>query len=199
MKKFIVALMVLSSLVSCGKSNTVASSAATNAYGSNAITSTAQGAAQLGSLIDNYTADFGTQQLYYYGNVQTYGTLANTGLNIVYRYTKSASTSNGSNCEKKWGIFWICSYSTSSSSTSANESRNVANNTVDVLTKINQLKAIINSSNPLIPIVANGTSYMIVSTDGKKYVIDTRYPLQANPIGIMDSTGTEFLYNITEN
>ncbi len=198
MKKLILSFMVLASLVSCGKNNSVGSN--TNAYGSNAITTNVQGASQLGSLIDNYRTSFGTGQVYYYNNYQTYGTLANTGLNLGYHYTKSAPTSSGSNCERKWGIFWICSYSSSSSSLStANDSRKVSNNSVDILTKMNELKAIINSANPLIPIVASGASFRIVTTDGKQYVIDTRYPLQANPIGIMNSAGTEYLYSITEN
>jgi hypothetical protein len=204
MKKLLLSLMVLASLASCGKNNSVGG-AATGAYGSNAITSTVQGASQLGSLIDTYPTSFGTQQIMYYGNYQTYGTLANTGLNIGYRYTKSTTTSAGSNCEKKWGIFWVCSYSSTSSTSGVIESRKVSNNSVDVLTKMNELKDIINRANPLIPIVANYTSYKIVTTDGMQYVIDTRYPLQANPIGIQTPASgtvaatTEYLYNITEN
>ena len=193
MKKFLLSLMVLASLVSCGKDNKV-SSAATSAF--SPITTSVQGASELGSKIDNYSTQFGLGQVYYYGTTQTWGALANNNLPIVYRYTKSA-TANNSNCEKKWGIFWVCS--TSSSSGSATESRSVVNSSVNVTEKANQLKAIINSQNVLIPIVPQGTSYRIQSTDGKQYIIDTRYPIQANPIGISDSTGTEYMFNITEN
>lgn len=187
-------------LASCGKDNKVGG---TGTHFS-PITTNVQGAADLGQKIETYGTSFGTGQLYYYGTTQTWANLANTGLNLGYRYTKSSGsvTSPGSSCDKKWGIFYVCSYSSSSTSsnyTSAAESRKVNNNTVDITTKANELKAIINRANPLIPIQSSGYSYLIQTTDGFQYVIDTRYPLQANPIGIRTSTYTEYLYNITEN
>jgi hypothetical protein len=200
MKTLLLSLLVVSTLVACGKKNEVSSNA--NASASNPITVSVQYATDIGSKIDNYTTQFGVGQLYYYGYPQTYQALVNSGLDLKYRYTKSATTStgSGSNCELKWSIFYVCSYSNSSSSSTsaAAESRRVANNSVDVLSKQNELKAIINNVNPLIPIQTSGSMYMITTRDSKKYIIDTRYPLQSNPIGISDSSGTEYLYNITE-
>ena len=191
--------MVLAVLASCGKDNKVGG--VTSQF--SPITTNVQGAADLGQKIETYGTSFGTGQVYYYGQTQTWANLANTGLNLGYRYTKSTGNvaSTGSNCDKKWGIFYVCSYSsnTSPTYTSSAESRKVNNNTVDITAKANELKGIINRSNPLIGIQSSGYSYLIQTTDGTQYVIDTRYPLQANPIGIRTSTYTEYLYNITEN
>lgn len=200
MKRLLMPLMVLSMLISCGKDNKVSSAApSTSVY--NPITTTVQGASDLGAKIDNYSTQFGLQQVPYgyYGQYQTYGTIANSGINLVYRYTKSTSSASGSNCTIKWSIFYVCSTSSSFTGTSVAESRQVFNNSVDITAKANELKAIINRANPLIPIMALGTSYRVQTLDGFQYVIDTRYPLQANPIGISSSAGTEYLYNITGN
>lgn len=195
MKNFIVALMVLTSMVSCGKKNAVGS----NGFLSNPITVSTQGAAALGSQIDNYSSQFGTMPVLYYGNQQTLGTLVNTGINIYFKYTKSTSSGSGTSCSTKWGIFYVCTYTSTSSPSSFINSRDpVASNSVNVTEKMNQLKAIINSSNPLIAITGYGTAHMITTMDGKKYIIDTAYPIQANPIAIMDSTGTEYLYTYTD-
>ena len=201
MKTLLLSLLVVASLVSCGKDNKVASSAAATSATS-PITVTVAGASELGSKIDNYTTQFGTGSITYYGYPQTYGALVNQAMNLVYRYTKatSAASASGSNCQLKWSIFYVCSYSnTTTNFSSVVESRKVFNNSVDVLSKQNELKAIINSVNPLIPIQNNGYSYNITTREGKQFVIDTRYPIQANPIGIKDSAGTEYLFNITEN
>ncbi len=195
MKKLLLSFMVLAVLGSCGKKNEVS----TNGYGFSPITTSVQGAADLGSKIDNYPTQFGTGQLYYYGVTQTWGTLANTGLNLAYRYTKSTSSASGSNCTLKWGIIYVCSSSSTTTTSNVAESRKVYNNTVDITAKGNELKAIINNANPLIPIQAQGTSYRVQTRDGKQYIIDTRYPIQSQPIGVMDTSGTEYLYNITEN
>jgi len=192
----------------CGKDNTLSGGSGGGVggpIGSSPITSGVPGAADLGTKIDNYSTQFGTGMVSYYGYPYTYQQLVNSGLNLAYRYTKSSTTGSGSNCEKKWGIFYVCSYSSTSSSVSVTESRKVFNNDIDVTSKMNELKAIINDANPLLPIYTNNpnnpnnSSYMITTRSGKQYVIDTRYPLQANPIGIKDSSSTEYLYNITEN
>ncbi len=200
MKTLLLSLLVVSTLVACGKKNEVSSTANTSA--SNPITVSVQYASDIGSKIDNYSTQFGIGQVYYYGYPQTYQALVNSGLDLKYRYTKSTmtSTGGGTNCERKWSIFYVCSYSSTSSSSgyAIQESRKVANNSVDVLTKQNELKAIVNNVNPLIPIQTSGSMYMITTRDSKQYIIDTRYPLQSNPIGISDTSGTEYLYNITE-
>ena len=199
MKTLLLSLLIISTLVACGKKNEVSSTG--NASASNPITVSVQYASDIGSKIDNYTTQFGVGQVMYYGYPQTYQALVNTGLDLKYRYTKSTTTASGAgaNCERKWSIFYVCSYSnTSTSGYGAQESRKVANNSVDILSKQNELKAIVNNVNPLIPIQTSGSMYMITTRDSKQYIIDTRYPLQSNPIGVSDTSGTEYLYNITE-
>jgi hypothetical protein len=191
MKNLVVVLMVLSTFASCGKNN----SANSGISGvSNPITTAVQGASSIGSMIDNYTTQFGLNQssINYY---ITWGALANQSVNIGYHYTKD-TTSASNNCTLKWGIINVCS-STSVPTSSVVESRKVNNNDIVILTKQNELKGYINNS---YMITQNGsTSFLIYLKDGRKVVIDARYPLQAQPTGIMDSTGTEYLYNITEN
>lgn len=198
MKNFLVGLLVLTALVSCGKKNEVSSSA--TAIGSNPIIIADASGVQLGSMVDNYPTQFGTAQTYYYGNVETYARLISVGAVLNFKYTKAASTSStgSNNCEMKW-IFYVCSYGSVSggSTSSTTVSRTVQSNTVDVNSKMAEIKAIINSAKPLVPIRVSGSSYYIISNDGKEYIIDTRYPLQANPIGIKDATSTEYLFNIT--
>ncbi len=207
MKKLIVALMVLSTLASCGKDNKVKSPAApavvTNP--STTVSTTDANGVALADKITNYTTQFGVGQIIYYGNYATWGQLVNNALPLNFKYTESTSTTtaNGQNCETKWSIFTVCSYSSSTSSTSSLPvSRTVQSNNVNVASKQDELRAIINSRNPLIPIQISGTSYRIQATDGKQYVIDTRFPLQANPIGIRKTVDgqlkTEYLFNIVE-
>src|SRR4051812_19046478 len=113
MKKLVVALMLLSlSVVSCGKNNSTNSG---TAGVSNPITTSIQGASQIGAMIDNYGQYFGSAQASYY---MTYLQMVNQGANLKYHYTKTASASSNSNCSLKWGIFYVCSSSSTSSSTS---------------------------------------------------------------------------------
>lgn len=200
MKKLLLPFMVLAVvLASCGKDNKVGGTGTQFSP----ITTNVQGASQLGQLIDNYTNTFGLGSTLYSGYPYTYKQIIDSGANIVYRYTKSTSTysSSSPNCDKKWGIFYVCSYSnTTTPMPNVTESRpGVPNLSVDVHSKANELKSIINRANPLIPIQSSGYSYLITTNDGVQYIIDTRYPLQANPIGIRTSTYTEYLYNITAN
>lgn len=193
MKKLIVALMVLSTLASCGKDNKVASPATTAATSpaTTTVTTTDQVGVALAQKIDNYTTQFGLAQVNYY---TTIGQLANQGVAITYKYTKS--TASSAECEKKW-IFTVCS---SSSSTSFNPevSRTVANSGVNVTTKINELKALINAKHPAYPIQVSGYVFYIVTTDNKQYAIDVRMPIQANPIGIRNADGTqEYMFTYT--
>lgn len=194
MKKLVVALMLVSmSLVSCGKNNATNSGATSSTV--NPITNTAvAGAAQLGSIIDNYTNYFGSTQANYY---MTYGQLAAQGVNLKYRYTKSTA-SNTNNCSLKWGIFYVCSYATStSSSTNLTESRSVFNNEVNIVNKQNELKGYINNAYMITQ--SSSTAYLIYLKDGRKVIIDTAIPLQGQPSAIQESNGTsEYLFQITQ-
>lgn len=186
------------SLVSCGKNgNKIQGGTGGSSSVFNQVTVGTPGAANLGSKIDNYQSQFGTGLLIYNYQSQTWTSLLQYGLNLNYRYTRSTTSPSSTDCKEKW-IFYICSTSSTSTSYSVVESRKVSNNTVDVTAKANELKALINSTSSLVPISNIGTSYYIQTTNGNQYVIDTQYPLQANPIAVRDVNGTEYLYNITQ-
>ncbi len=192
MKKLTVAIMVLMTLVSCGKDNKVASkAAAATSPVTTAITVADQVALDLGTKIDQYTTYFGTQQINYY---TTIGSVANQGVSIKYKYTKqAASASSGNGCETKWVIFTYCTQ-TSMTTFNPTLSRTVENSGVNIPAKIAELKALINSKHPAYPVQVNGTSYHFVTTDNKAYVIDLRLPIQAQPTGIKNGNETEYLF-----
>lgn len=207
MKKLLLSLMVLATLASCGKDNKVASTAAsTTSTSPIQVTTADQNGISLGQKIDNHTTQFGVGvvQLNYYTRATYNQIIADSG-SMRFHYTKSTQSvsGNGQNCEKKWGIFYICSSSYSSStSTSVTESRSpfyselVNNPGVDA--KIAELKDIINNASTLYPIETDGYSYRIRTKNGKQYIINTLAPLLANPTGVMDTSGAvEYLYKIT--
>lgn len=192
MKNLIVALMVLSTLVSCGKENKVAAAAAAtvvaNPAATTAVTTTDQAGILLGQKIDNHTTQFGLAMVTYYMSI---GQLVNQqGAAVTFKYTKSAATAP--DCEKYW-IFSVCT-STQSSSSDQPVSRTVVSNTVLNTSKITELKTIINNRHALYPIQVSGYVFYIITKDNKQYAIDTRMPLQANPVGVSDSTGTEYMF-----
>ena len=207
--------MVLTTLVSCGKDNKVAVPAAAANPATTAITVTDQAGITLGTAIDNHVSQFGLGTVLYAGQYrETWSRILQVGIPLNYLYTQSnsATSANGQTCEKKWGIFYVCSYSSYESTTASGTvttSRTVTGAAVDINAKINELKSLINTKNPLIPIQVSqnyqgGASYLITALDGKQYVIDTRYPLQANPIGVRTpavgttAAKTEYLYNIVQ-
>lgn len=189
MKKLIVALMVLSTLASCGKNNKVASPApAAASPATTAITTTDQLGVALGQKIDNHTTQFGVGLINAY---TTIGQLANQGVAITYKYTKSTASASPE-CEKKW-IFTLCT-STSVTSFNPTVSRTVTNSGVNVSAKVAELKDIINRKHAAYPIQVSGYAFFITTSDNKQYVIDTRMPIQANPVGIRDTAGTEYMF-----
>jgi hypothetical protein len=179
MKKLIVFLMVLASLVSCGKSNSVGSS---SIYGTSPITVPGQTAGDLGTRID--TNQFGTGLATYY---ETWAQLITHMPNVTYEYGNVSST-NG--CKVVWKIFTVCSYSSSSS---IPVTRTVINSSVDVIAKKNELKAIINRSSSVYQ--SGSTTFYIYMPDNTGYIIDTAYPLQANPVLMQkaDGSGERFI------
>jgi hypothetical protein len=180
MKKLLLALMVMASLVSCGKKNQVS----TDGSSSSAITLNDNTAVQLGSLIDNSETQFGYQQVTAY---ETWNQAALNHPNYYYKYTASAGSS--SNCVQKTGWlgikYWVCS---SSSSSSATVSRSVVVGTVDLAAKRNELKGYINSGYAG-SIIASGPVFYVRTNAGVVYTIDTRLPIQANPTGIQQANG----------
>jgi hypothetical protein len=178
MKKLLLSMMVLALVVACGKDNKVSS---TNGAASNPITISDPTAITVGGLIDNYTTTFGTGQASYY---DTWNTLLSKTPNVTYVYSKSSGSSNYSYC---W--FGKCS-------TNASVSREVPNTSVDITTKLNELKAIINRKSAFYPITTNGTAFTIITSDNHVYTIDRYYPVQANPVYIQTPTYREYLSTV---
>ncbi len=147
--------------------------------------------------LKNYPENFGTGQVYYYGANQNYGTLANSGINLTYHYRKADSASINSQCEMKWGFFYVCSYN--QKSYQGTFSKKVSNQSIDLQAKVDEITSHLKNANPLIPVQVNGTVYTISLKSGEKFIVDTRYPLQANPLAKMDIKGnSEYLTNISE-
>ena len=197
MKKFILALMVVATIVSCGKNggNNVASG---TAGVTNPITVTVAGATDLGSRIDNYTTYFGTGYTFIGGNSYQWNQIIYQTPNISYKYTKATSAASNSNCTTKWSIFYFCSSSSSASTSSLKVSNSIIHSSIDVLAKQNELKGYINRANPYYAIQTSGTLSYIRTTDNMLYVIDTSVPLQANPVSVQQANGqVEYLLGFT--
>jgi hypothetical protein len=194
MKKIFMALVILSSLVSCGKSNTVGDPAVVSASAS-AITITTlpagsqQIANQLGTIVNNN--QFGTGIVYTYTN--PYGELFSQYVthapNTTYSYGALATAAQTSNCKTVAYIFTYCSTGlTTTSNTSVAVTRTVIHSAVDLTAKQNEIIAIINKTNQIVQL-GNGV-YQILTTDNINYFIDTKYPIQANPVQTQQATGT---------
>lgn len=179
MKKFLLALMVLASLVSCGKNNQVASTAVTGIAVTNPVIVNNSAAQALLAMIESPATGFGT------------GIVSNTSSNQT--------------CGVKWGIFTYCYSGGSTSNQSSmtwnsllasnpnlvfqySSGRTVRNLDVAVATKQAELRAILNSATN---IQMNGTAYY-VTVPGAQYVIDTRYSIQINPAGTANQNGSEY-------
>lgn len=179
MKKLILSLMVLATLASCGKKNTTDTGAAAGGLSSTSpITVTGSTETQLASLIDNN--QFGSGQASYY---ETWNQVVSNMPNLSYKY--GAVSSSQPNCNTVAYIFQICTSSSSTSNISV--SRSVIHSSVDLNAKKNELKAIINARQY---VQVSGTSFYIRTNDNRSIIIDTRYPLQANPVSIQQSNGT---------
>jgi hypothetical protein len=186
MKKLLLALIILSTLVSCGKKNTVG----TTASSTSAITITnlpvaSQAVASaLGTLITNNS--FGNGQATYY---ETYAQYVAHAPNTTYKYGAMTSSGSGSNCHTVWSIFTYCTSGTTSTST-ATVTRSVIHSAVDLVTKQNELIAIVNKTNQIQQDNYMIGVYYILTTDNIRYTIDARLPMQANPVQTQQATGT---------
>jgi hypothetical protein len=201
MKNLLIALVVLSSLVSCGKKNVAGPTTAVN--GLNGLTVTGTTELQLGSMIDN--DQFGTGLTYVNGYQESFKQLITNSPNVTFNYSNIVSTNstptsnNNSHCI---GTFYgVCmgtlytQASWSSSSTIANTtvSRSVVGSSVNIIDKKNALKAILNAR--VGTIQQNGTIYTISTSDSRRYMIDTSLPLQANPAETKDAQGNGDYYS----
>ena len=201
MKKFLLSLMVLASLVSCGKDNKVSSS---SGNGSSAITinDSSGNAANLGNYINQSETYFGNGYATNYG---TWNQVVAANPYYSFKYVTTSYAGNA-NCSVKWSIFYVCT-SSSSGSGSMTISRSVVASSVDVGAKRAELAAIVNSAvnyNGVASIQvsqgSNGSIYYVQTTSGVKYAIDTRLPIQANPTGIQQTNGqVEYFYGFSSN
>lgn len=177
--------MVLASLVSCGKDNKVASPAAASNTVTNPIVTGNVSAQDLVNKINNPSTGFGTGILY-------------------------VNTANAETCKVKW-IFTICTASSSSANQTTiswNEiaaksdltyrfaylsgntnslSKSYLHSSVVIATKQAELVDLLNRATA---IYQSGTSYTVI-VSGSSYIIDTKFPIQANPA----RTATDYFYN----
>lgn len=197
MKKIIVALMVLSTVVSCGKNGNVVGAA----ISANPLTVSGQTESSLGSMIDNDQFGTGAYRLSN-GYSDSFKRFIDTGANFTYSYSSKTNTDSvtGNNCRTYLSGFYtycppsITSYSTMTVDTSPVTATRL-NSTVILLDKKNQLKDLINRR-ILGGVQSVGNSkFIIMTSDGNKYVIDTSAPMQANPVEVTVGAITTYLRN----
>ena len=191
MKKFLLSIMVLATLSSCGKDNKVSSGAAAappviNGYSNGHLTGPSLVAAQDLIAKINNPATFGGGLV-----ITSYG-------------------SSNQNCGTKWGFINYCygssgggNYAITSGMTwneLAAQKPNLSyyyyygsqtvHSSVNIATKQAELIQLLNTATAL---EVSGTLYYIRVTNAI-YVIDTRYPIQANPSALKVSQGEDYLY-----
>lgn len=185
MKKLLLSLMVLATLASCGKDNKVSSTGANvDPNVTNPLVTSNPSAQELITRINNPGAGFGN------------------GVVIT------SSGSSGQTCGTKWGFINYC-YGSSSGNVAVSAgvtwnqlvaqrpnlsysyvyAQPVMHSSVNVATKQAQLIQLLNSASN---IQVSGTLYYI-QVSNAYYVIDTRYPIQANPSALATSQYTDYL------
>ncbi|MEA9355204.1 hypothetical protein SHI21_03285 [Bacteriovorax sp. PP10] len=183
MKKLLLSLMVLATLASCGKDNKVSSGSTSLVNVSNPLVTSNPYAQELVTRINNPAAGFGEGLIY-------------------------SSASSNQTCGTKWGFINYCYGSSGSTSTTTgltwnalaaqrptvvyqySTGRTVRHSDVSIATKQAELIALLNSASN---IQVAGTLYYI-QVSGAYYVIDTRYPIQANPSAVSNGYQTEYFY-----
>ena len=179
MKKLLLALMVMATLASCGKDNKVDSNGAVGFNGTvtNTLVTNNPQAQALVSMISN-PSSFGQGAI---------------------------STGGQQNCGTKWGFIYYCTSSSSGGSTMTwnqlvaskpsivyrySNGTTVRHSDVNVTTKQNELASLLNSATAI-----QISGYMAYVTVGATYyVIDIRYPIQANPSAAASSGGQGYYF-----
>ena len=181
MKNFIVGLMVLSALASCGKNNSVAASA-TNAIGVSTVSSASLD--PYGRVpLTNYIADI---------NNNAFG----AARSAVETYQYYSDTGSGSGCTYKstGGFFsfyyWDCSSSSSSSSSSTYVTVTVDHGTVNLAAKKSELINLIGQTASYSN--SSDRKQLHIQTSTGTYTIDFRIPMSANPVSQTNSSGTKY-------
>jgi len=177
MKNFIVGLMFLSALASCGKNNSVATTSGVTV--NNPIVTNSVFAQTLVANINNPSTGFGQGMILSSNSNQKCGTTF-FGLLPYCTYGGTASQT---------GITWNSLLTTTPSVTYQYSSgRTVRNSDITIASKQSQLLSILNSATN---VQSNGQiAYVTVS--GAQYVIDTRLPIQANPASTYNQSGSEY-------
>lgn len=172
MKKLLLALLVVASLVSCGKKNSVATTGGANTLATSPISAINSNTSfqTLATAVLNNT--FNEQYSNYYTEYH-FGTVVNT-------------------CVTKDGWFGIdyqkCSGTVSNETT-------VIHGTVNVESKKAELNAIL--SKAVVFQQSSANYYIVRTSDNFTYHIRTDYPIQANPFYTLnnaDSKAIQFLY-----
>lgn len=178
MKKLLLSLMVLATLASCGKDNKVSSTTGNYNVTNPLVTGNVQ-ATDLVNRINSYTTGFGEGQI----------------------VTSAASNQT---CGTKWGFINYCYGSSGSNYATTGLTWNalaaqqpniryyysnqsiVTHSSVNIASKQTELINLLNSATS---IQVSGTLYYI-QVSGAYYVIDTRYPIQANPSAVTNGYQT---------
>lgn len=175
MKKLVIALMVLTSLASCGKNNAV-SSAGTNAIGSStAITATTDMYGRVP--LANYMTDI---------NNNAFG--AARADSETFRFLNYTGGSSGNGCSLKTALGGFLTYYSCTSSTSTSSSNygsydtvNVTHSSENLASKKTELLSILGQSYQYSN-SADRKQLYIRTISGDVYTIDYRVPMSANPV-----------------
>lgn len=178
MKNLLLSLVVLASLVSCGKDNKVSSGANATQL-TNPIMVGNTTAQVLITQLDNPTAGFGNGLVADYTSNQT---CKNWG---IFNYCYSSTTGTAATGARTWNTIVAANPNTVYYYTNGTTT---VHSQIAVVTKQNEIRAILNSASSIQVQALQGGNVYYVTVAGGYYVIDTRYPLQVNPSAV--STGT---------
>jgi hypothetical protein len=193
MRNLLLSILVLASLVSCGKDK--GANVLTGAS-NNAINIADATGVQLGGLIDTSETSFGFAQI----GTGNWNQAVAFYPYYSFKYVTTSEASN-SNCVQHGGFFkfYTCTYTSGSTSTNVTFSRVVPASSIVLAAKRAELKAIINSAIVPYGIQTLGSRYIIRTTIGVIYTIDTSYPIQANPVSVTQTNGQqEYFYNFAQ-
>ncbi len=187
MKKLLISMIVLASLVSCGKDNKVSSTNSTLNYSNPYLSGNTQAqtyAQALIAQINNPSTNFGNGVIGANSANQTCDSKL-YGL-ISWCYTTYSNSSNSQTWNQltasKPGLVYVYNYS-----------QPVVHSSVNVSTKQSSLISLLNSATNVTMTAVSGGNVYYIQTSAGVYVIDTRYPIQANPSAYQTTSGSDFL------
>jgi len=188
MKKLLLALVILSTLVSCGKKNTVGT--VTNSGIINAISASTQVESDFLTRVNgNQFAVNAT----YYG--EPLAQAIARGANPQYRYANVAAPQAGTqNCHTVLVIFTACGGYSSTSMQTLTITRTVSHTSLSVVDQQNKLISIFNKKQS---VSFDGRYFRIFTNDNKTYYFDTALAIQAQPTSTYNADGSgEVFFNV---